>query len=341
MEEKLLGVAQHFYVHVEKRSLPLEASKALVNCYLGKCPRNLALSLLTRTKKHLSLWIGDSSQIQIYKRFFGHLSKKEDLKLAECFSPFVLVGAWESFYEVFIKERSERRRAFSNLKSFFEELEVEGILREANPKVLFNSLLRMLDIPEDHSFYVATHMAYMINPHAFIPLSRSTGKAISVEEPESYFRLIESTREKRIKPIEVSALLHMLYESVPSKRLGVEQVLGIDRERELLKKAEYLWNQERFYDAHEILEEVWEFVKDAEKRECYQGIVRFAIALHHLQNGDTKKAENVLRKALPQMKGCKVRIPVDLKDLSSYAEDILHSLKKKEQPKVCPPFRVI
>ncbi len=341
MEEKLLSVAQHFYVYVEKRSLPLEASKALVNCYFGKCPRNLALSLLSRTKKHLSLWIEDSSQVQIYKRFLGHLSKKENLTLAECFSPFVLVGAWESFYEVFMSERSKRREAFQRLKSFFEELPIDDLLEEGKPEVLFYNLLRRLKLPENHSFYVATHMAFMINPHAFIPLSKSTGEAISVEEPESYFRLIESTREKRIKPIEVCALLHLLYERAPSKKLGAEQVLGIDRELELLKKTERLWNEEKFYEAHEILEEVWELVKDAEKRECYQGVIRLAIALHHLKSGEPKRAENVLKKALPQMRNCKVRVPLNIRDLCAHAEEILGTLKKGEALRVYPPFRVI
>ncbi len=341
VEEKLLGAAQYFYIHVEKRGLPLEASKALVNYSLGSGSRNIAISMLERTKKHLPLWIEDSSQVQIYKRFFGYISKREELNLAECFSPFVLVGAWESFYDLLIKERSKRRDAFSWLKDFFESLQVEDLREEEKPTTLFEKLLERIDLPDNHSFFVATHVAYMMNPHAFIPISKSTGNAVSVDEPGAYFRLVESTRRRRIKPIEVSAFLHLLYEKVPSKRYGAEMILGIDRELELLKKAEKLWGEGEFYEAHEILEEVWEYVKDPEKRECYQGVIRFAIALYHYQSGEFKKAQNVLKKALPQMKNCKNKLPINLRELAVQAEEILHRLKEGSPLGVYPPFRVV
>lgn len=341
MEERILGAAQYFYIHIEKRSLPLEASKALTNFHVGKGPKNIALSMLERTKKHLSLWLEDSSQIQIYKRYFGYIAKEETLTLAECFSPFVLINSWESFYEVLISDKERRKQAFGWLKSFFKGMNVEGVLEEKDPEELLRRLIEIVDLPENQKFYIATHLGYMINPHIFIPITKSTGEALSLNEPGSYFRLIEATRKKRIKPIEAYAFLHLLYERVPSKRVGTEHLLGIDREFELLKVAERLWGEERFYEAHEVLEEVWELVKEPEKKECYQGVIRFAIALHHYQSGEEKRAENVLRKAIPQLERCKVPIPINVRELSLQANDFLHKLKEGKPLKAYPTFRVV
>ena len=341
MKENILGSAQYFYIHIEKRSLPLEASKALVNSHRGKGSRKLALSMLERTKRHLSLWISDSSQVQIYKRYFGHLAKKENLTLAECFSPFVLVNAWESFYELLMVNRESRRGAFIWIREVFESMEIESILEDGDPKDVLDKLMDSIDLPEDHRFYVATHIAYMVNPHAFMPLTKSTGKAIGVREPGAYFRLVENAVRKGIKPIEAYAFLHMLYEDVPSKRMGAEQILGIDRELELLKVAERFWNAGEFYEAHEVLEKVWECVKDKEKRECYQGVIRFAIALHHYRSGEPEKAENVLKKALPQMERCRVSIPLNTRELALQAKEILHKLKEGKRVDSFPELKVI
>ncbi|EDP74607.1 DUF309 domain-containing protein [Hydrogenivirga sp. 128-5-R1-1] len=341
MEEKILGSAQYFYIHIEKRSLPLEASKALVNSCRGKGSHKIALSMLERTKKHLSLWISDSSQVQIYKRYFGHLAKKDDLTLGECFSPFVLVNAWESFYDILITDRDRRRGAFGWIKEFFENVEIEDVLEYTDPKGILEKLIGFLDLPPSHDFYVATHIAYMINPHTFMPLTKSTGEAIGIREPGAYFRLVENAVKNGIKPIETYAFLHMLYEDVPSKRIGAEQILGIDRELELLKVAERLWNAGDFYEAHEVLEEVWECVKDKNKKECYQGVIRFAIALHHCRSGENKKAENVLKKAIPQMEGCKVSMPLNVRELTLQAKDILHKLKEGKAVDSFPELKVI
>jgi len=341
VEEKILGSAQYFYIHIEKRSLPLEASKALVSSRMHGGSSKVAQSMLERTKKHLSLWLSDSSQVQIYKRYFGYLLKKDSLTLGECFSPFVLVNAWESFYDMLIADREARRGAFGWINEFFGGMEIESVLEEHDPQRMLAELISSIDLPDDHSFYVATHVAYMINPHAFIPITKSTGEAVGVKEPGSYFRLVESTLRKGIKPIEAYAFLHMLYESVPSKRAGAEEILGINRELELLKIAQELWNRGDFYEAHEVLEEVWECTRDREKREVYQGVIRFAIALHHCRSGSPKKAENVLRKALPQMERCKIPMPVNIRELALQASDLLHKLREGRAVEDIPPFRVV
>ncbi len=341
MEEKILASVQYFYTHVEKRSLPLEASKALVSLYQGKPQKGIALSMLEKTKKLLSLWLEDSSQIQIYKRYFNFLSKKESYTLGECFSPFVLVSCWESFHELIVKERDRRKEAFSWLRDFFQGIGVESTLDIQKPEELFEELLNRLGSLGEHSFYVATHFAYMLNPHIFIPVTPASGRSLSIKEPDAYFRLIDSTRYRRIKPIEAHAFMHLLFEDVPSKVRGAESILGIDREFELLKMAQKLWEEEKFYEAHEVLEEVWEYVKDEKKRECYQGVIRLAISLHHYTEGKREKAIRVLSKAVRQIEGCPSEVRLNLRELGSSASELLRTLREGKRVGSLPKLRVV
>ncbi len=341
MKEKLVGASQFVYTHIEKRSLPLEASKALVNAFNNKGSKEIAFSMLERTKSHLSRWIEDSSQVQIYKRFFGYLLKKENLSLAECFSPFVLVNCWESFYRLFIEDRNKRKSAFENIKGFFGSLDIESVLEQSEVEALFSSLLEKVGTLEGEGFFVGTHLAYMINPHVFIPVTPSVGWSLNIREKEPYFRLIRSVREKGVKPIEAYALMHVFFESCPSKVRAVEELLGIDRELELLKEAQGLWDRELFYDAHEVLEEVWELTKSKDKRDCYQGVIRLAIALHHVKEGEKKRAINVLRKAVPQMKSCKECLKINLSELGRWSEEALRKLERGELVTSFPKLRVI
>ncbi len=57
-----------------------------------------------------------------------------------------------------------------------------------------------------------------------------------------------------------------------------------------------LLNGERYYQAHDVLEEVWREVRD-DSRPFYQGIVQIAIAMHHFSTGNLLGARSVLEKS--------------------------------------------
>ncbi|WP_457600264.1 DUF309 domain-containing protein [Hydrogenivirga sp.] len=340
MEKELVGVALYFYTRTEKRGLPLEASKALVNSLHGRTPPDVALSLLRKTKEFVSFWIEDDSLSQIYKRYFNYLLKKESLLLGECFAPFVLVNCYESFQDVLLTE-ARRKEAFGFLKSFFGKLVIEELLKVPDREEFFESLVQKVDLKAPHNFYVATHVAYLANPNYYAPITPAAGRSIDIHSPGSYMRFMDYIRGERIKPLEAYATLHLLYEDVPSKKRGLEALLGIDRERELLIEASELWNSGRFYEAHEILEEVWKLQQSEEAKDCYQGIIRFALVLHYLTTGESGRAMRVLRKALPQMEGCDVKVRVNVKELSLSALDIMNKLKSKEAVDSFPVLKVL
>ncbi len=57
-----------------------------------------------------------------------------------------------------------------------------------------------------------------------------------------------------------------------------------------------LFNHAEFFDAHEVLEDVWRAAPEAEKK-FLQGIIQVAVALHHYGNGNSTGARSVLRRA--------------------------------------------
>ena len=57
-----------------------------------------------------------------------------------------------------------------------------------------------------------------------------------------------------------------------------------------------LFNRAEFFDAHEVLEDVWRAAPDEEKK-FLQGIIQVAVALYHHGNGNSIGARSVLRRA--------------------------------------------
>ena len=57
-----------------------------------------------------------------------------------------------------------------------------------------------------------------------------------------------------------------------------------------------LFNRGEFFDAHEVLEDVWRAAPEGE-RKFLQGIIQVAVALYHHGNGNSVGACSVLRRA--------------------------------------------
>jgi uncharacterized protein len=57
------------------------------------------------------------------------------------------------------------------------------------------------------------------------------------------------------------------------------------------------FNQGRYLECHETFEDVWR-VQDDPQRKVTQGIIQFAVALHHLQNDNRLGAGKLFRRAL-------------------------------------------
>jgi uncharacterized protein len=63
-----------------------------------------------------------------------------------------------------------------------------------------------------------------------------------------------------------------------------------------------LFNEARFFEAHEVLEDVWRANSGPEKR-FLQGLIQLAVALHHHSTGNLRGARSVLARSARNLHG--------------------------------------
>lgn len=98
-------------------------------------------------------------------------------------------------------------------------------------------------------------------------------------------------------------------------------------EEELLEEARELFNSERYWESHEILEGVWR-QKQGQQKRLIQGIILVCAAFVHHQKGEESIGLGVLRRAIPQLEFSKPSYGrFRVKDLRSKSEDILKAQK--------------
>jgi predicted metal-dependent hydrolase len=79
-------------------------------------------------------------------------------------------------------------------------------------------------------------------------------------------------------------------------------------QRILLRRGVALFNRGHFFDAHEVLEDVWRpLPRDSRSRQRLrlhvQGMVQLAVAFHHVSSGNLVGARSVLERALRNLNG--------------------------------------
>jgi predicted metal-dependent hydrolase len=85
------------------------------------------------------------------------------------------------------------------------------------------------------------------------------------------------------------------------------------------------WNDERFFEAHEVLEGLWIRTRDRGQ----QGLIQVAAALYHVQRGNFKGALTMFDRALTRLRESRVMPgPVDLGSMRAYAERVRASLSE-------------
>ncbi len=106
-----------------------------------------------------------------------------------------------------------------------------------------------------------------------------------------------------------------------------------------------LFNRAHFFDAHEVLEDVWRSAGDAQHRRHLQGMVQLAVAFHHESTGNNVGARSVLERALRNLDGAESSLPeVDLDRLRAdlapwrrYLDDCLNTDDERAIRVVRPP----
>jgi predicted metal-dependent hydrolase len=89
-----------------------------------------------------------------------------------------------------------------------------------------------------------------------------------------------------------------------------------------LRHGVTLFNRAHFFDAHEVLEDVWRSLpRDRPSRRHLQGMVQLAVAFHHESKGNHVGARSVLERAVRNLNGADSSFPdLDLDRLRAELE---------------------
>src|SRR5512140_3031570 len=71
-------------------------------------------------------------------------------------------------------------------------------------------------------------------------------------------------------------------------------------DQEGLARGIGLFNRRQFFAAHEVLEDVWRPETGATRR-VLQGLIQFAVALHHFGNGNAAGARSILARSVKNL----------------------------------------
>ncbi len=107
----------------------------------------------------------------------------------------------------------------------------------------------------------------------------------------------------------------------------VEEFNFDDPDRALAKAVE-LWNLQRFFEAHEVLEDVWH-TAPAHDRRFWQGLIQVAVGCCHHQRGNVRGAVALLRKAADKLGGyADVYHGVDVEQLRVFASGAADAIEQ-------------
>jgi uncharacterized protein len=77
---------------------------------------------------------------------------------------------------------------------------------------------------------------------------------------------------------------------------------AVDDPEEALATGVWLWDEERFFEAHEVLEDVWQAAPEHD-RLFWQGVIQVAVACCHHQRGNVTGSVALFRRAAEKLAG--------------------------------------
>jgi len=117
-------------------------------------------------------------------------------------------------------------------------------------------------------------------------------------------------------------LTQSLFKIVSVKLLDMPPKV-IDKE-EALAEGVHLFNEERFWECHEVLEQAWNVSKGVE-RDAIQSIILTAAAFVHYQKGEEEICLSILKRARAKMASVKTYETIDFEGLEKNIDGILDS----------------
>ena len=102
---------------------------------------------------------------------------------------------------------------------------------------------------------------------------------------------------------------------------------------DLLEEGCILFNSGKYYEAHEVWEDLWRATPEPGLKACYQGLIQAAVGLHHLSRQNLVGARSQLGKSIRNLQTATSR-PSHL-DITGFIEQLTHMLN--DMPKTVPP----
>ena len=91
-----------------------------------------------------------------------------------------------------------------------------------------------------------------------------------------------------------------------------------------------LFNGNKWYEAHDAFEEIWNSL-DGDERQVIQGILQVSVSQFHLSKGNLNGATILLGEGLGRIKTrTKIDLGIDLESFCQCLEDLLRKLQYKE-----------
>jgi len=107
-----------------------------------------------------------------------------------------------------------------------------------------------------------------------------------------------------------------------------------------LNKGLDLFNRARFFDAHEVLEDVWRALpRTSAAKKHLQGLVQLAVAFHHESRRNLRGARSVLDRALRNLNGAEASLPaLDLgrlrADMADWQKHLAGAAPRPKPPQI-------
>jgi predicted metal-dependent hydrolase len=96
----------------------------------------------------------------------------------------------------------------------------------------------------------------------------------------------------------------------------------------LLRQGIIFFDTGRYFEAHEVWEDLWRGTSPGSVRLLYQGLIQGAVGMHHLSRGNMRGARAQLTKALEKLQGAPVgTCPEEVFRIARYLRKALESLK--------------
>jgi len=91
-----------------------------------------------------------------------------------------------------------------------------------------------------------------------------------------------------------------------------------------------LFNNQKWYEAHDAFEDIWNSV-DGDERQVIQGILQVSVSQFHLSKGNLNGATILLGEGLGRIKSrTNINLGIDLESFCRCLEDLLRKLQHQE-----------